>query len=534
MANSSLRVIAALGGLALVTVFVVITVEPLVNIENHLVEQTAHSSSRRRLLMGADDDDASVQGVLRGGDDDDDDYDVPIDGVQGMSIMPQNERRLGRKGKGKGGGEDGDEDSDNLSEGDGNLEEVCVKINFDGIPTGTIVSSVSSGFGIEGPTIAGTVSVYSVARGEELYVDPNRAMIFNTSDPTGQDHDLETGNALVPQRLEQMLIATEDFDSSDPDDEASGAHFEFLFGDFGPAGVVTIKDIYIMDTERGGTLRCYDAGDVGLRNDVGIFKHEFTGADGELTIVPMNVEGCQRLRLWMRGSGAMEIGEVCIKRPRGGGGDPMFKDSQGRRTQFWLPVGRFSSVLSVQGFELLMRVFGMPGSTQQWVNGVAIRKDGYILFDAVLVRNENNTVSIDARLDDGSVSVDTQKHYVSTLDALKVHVGKHDFPILPDVYGDEITIKTPGFVVRFFTMPARKFKDPLKAAAFAHFDFEFLHVASHGIDKPAEGLLADLYFQGEVAPHAPHAAFLRRPSVAEVAAIDRDFLESPDSLRLHS
>lgn len=517
MPTSPLRVIAALGGLAFLTTVLLVTIEPLLN-NNEIGEETAHaSSSRRRLLMGADDDDASVQGVLRGGDDDDDDYDVvPIDG-----------RRLGRKG-GNNGGNNGnvDEDADNL--GDEDLEEVCVKINFDGIPTGTIVSSLSSGFGIEGPTIAGTVSVYAVARGEDLYVDPNRAMIFNTSDPTGQDFDLETGNALVPERLEQMLIVSEDFDSNDPDDEASGGHFEFLFGDFGPAGVVTIKDILIMDTERGGTLRCYDAAGVGLRNDDGIFKHEFTGADGELTIVPMNVEGCQRLRLWMRGSGAMEFGEVCIMRPRGGGGDPMFKDSQGRRTQFWLPVGHFSSVLTVQGFELLMRVFGKPGSSQQWVNGIAIRKDGHVLFDAVLVRNEDNTVSIDARLDDGSVSIDTQKHYVSTLDALKVHVDKHDFPILPGVYGDEITVKTPGLVMRFFTMPARKFSDPIKAATYAHFDFEFLHVASQGV--PAQGLLADLYVHGEVSPHAPHAAYLRRPTAAEVADTDHNFLESPNAL----
>lgn len=460
-------------------------------------------------LMDDDDDDGSVHGVLFG----DDEEEPLFEGVQ----VSFEERRLGGK-----------EEED--------LEEVCAALNFEGIPTGTIVYSVTSGFGIEGPAIEGEVKIYAVEKNEDIWTDPNRAMIFNTSNPTGGDDDLETGNAMVPERLEQMLIISEDFDSTDPDDSAKGGHIEFDFSMFGPAGVVNIDTLLIMDNEEGGNARCFDAPNgARVRNADGDFRFNFQGQDGKLTPVDMGIEGCGLLRIRLKGSGAVELPEICIERPRGGGGDPIFKDTHGHRTQFWLPVGYFTQVLSIDGYELFMRVFGKLGSSQQWVDGIAVRKDGRVLFDALLDRSDDE-LSVVARLDDGAVAVDADngdERYASTIDDLKVRVNKHDFPILPGVFGDDITIKLPSLVMRFFTMPARKFKDPIKAAAFAHFDFEFLHVAkaTEAVVEPANGLLADLYFQTGVAPDAAHAAYLQRPSAADVAALDLDFVQSPDSLK---
>ncbi|MEO0678283.1 MAG: hypothetical protein AAFZ02_12080, partial [Pseudomonadota bacterium] len=49
------------------------------------------------------------------------------------------------------------------------------------------------------------------------------AMIFDSANPTGGDHDLETDT------LGNVLIISEDGDSHDPDDNAGGGIFTFDF-----------------------------------------------------------------------------------------------------------------------------------------------------------------------------------------------------------------------------------------------------------------------------------------------------------------
>jgi len=64
--------------------------------------------------------------------------------------------------------------------------------------------------------------------------DPhNPVMIFDSANPTGDDHDLETSN------LGNVLILSEDRDGNDPDDNASGGTFVFEFD--GPAFVDNIR-----------------------------------------------------------------------------------------------------------------------------------------------------------------------------------------------------------------------------------------------------------------------------------------------------
>ena len=74
-----------------------------------------------------------------------------------------------------------------------------------------------------------------------------QAMIFDTSNPTGGDHDLETSN------LGNVLIISEDGDSSDPDDNASGGTLSFTFDD-----ETTVESLTFLDNEEGATVKFYD------------------------------------------------------------------------------------------------------------------------------------------------------------------------------------------------------------------------------------------------------------------------------------
>jgi len=97
------------------------------------------------------------------------------------------------------------------------------------------------------------------------------AMIFDSSNPTGGDTDLGTPNLLFagpgvggggatnPDPLENILILTEDNDSSDPDDDARGGTITFDFVTDVAIFEVGILDI---DNERGGTVTLYDNGAV--------------------------------------------------------------------------------------------------------------------------------------------------------------------------------------------------------------------------------------------------------------------------------
>ncbi|MEL6266566.1 MAG: SdrD B-like domain-containing protein, partial [Pseudomonadota bacterium] len=71
------------------------------------------------------------------------------------------------------------------------------------------------------------------------------AMVFDSANPTGGDGDLATQVA----QLGNILIISEDGDSSDPDDNAGGGSLTFDF-DL-PAKVFDIK---VIDTEEGGTI----------------------------------------------------------------------------------------------------------------------------------------------------------------------------------------------------------------------------------------------------------------------------------------
>jgi len=119
-------------------------------------------------------------------------------------------------------------------------------IDFETLAEGAIVSSVSSGSGISGDVVSGSVSVF----GFNPMLAGNHAMIFDSSCPpggipsdcSGGDDDLGTPNIASsgPGRLNapgaasntvalgKLLIISVDLDGGDPDDaDLVGARFDF-------------------------------------------------------------------------------------------------------------------------------------------------------------------------------------------------------------------------------------------------------------------------------------------------------------------
>ncbi|PTX55830.1 CshA-type fibril repeat protein [Litoreibacter ponti] len=115
-------------------------------------------------------------------------------------------------------------------------------------------------------------------------------MVFDTSHPTGGDHDLATDN------LGNVLILSEDGDSSDPDDNAGGGTFIFEFDE--PSEVINFMGL---DLEEGGTVRLYD--ETGK-----LFKtvHIDATSNNAQQIVDINADNVSRMEIELCGSGAID------------------------------------------------------------------------------------------------------------------------------------------------------------------------------------------------------------------------------------
>ncbi len=121
--------------------------------------------------------------------------------------------------------------------------------------------------------------------------DPGKPpMIFDTANPTGGDTDLASTTA------GNVLIISEDGDSSDPDDNAGVAS---LYFDFDSPSQLT--SLTFLDTEESGFLYFFD--------DQGALIETLnipTTADGEQATLNFDVSGVSRLEVNLCGSGAID------------------------------------------------------------------------------------------------------------------------------------------------------------------------------------------------------------------------------------
>ncbi|WP_425039182.1 hypothetical protein [Primorskyibacter sp. S187A] len=119
----------------------------------------------------------------------------------------------------------------------------------------------------------------------------NDAMIFNTNAPTGGDHDL----AYTDQ--DNVLIISEDNDSSDPDDNAHGGTLSFEFDAPSTVNSLTLLDI----EEPGGTIELFDA-DGALLSSIGIPA----AGDNSAQTIDIGIENVAAMDVTLVGSGAVD------------------------------------------------------------------------------------------------------------------------------------------------------------------------------------------------------------------------------------
>ncbi len=153
------------------------------------------------------------------------------------------------------------------------------KLDFNDLNAGDIVGGQYAGNGV-------TISSGSAS---------NPIMIFDTANPTGGDHDLATNN------LGNVLIVSEDGDSSDPDDNGRGGKFIFNFDS--PAHV---ESLGFLDIEGGAWIKLYDEHG-NLIKQIDTAK---TADNGQLT-QHINVDGVARMEVIISGSGAID--NLCYK-----------------------------------------------------------------------------------------------------------------------------------------------------------------------------------------------------------------------------
>ncbi|MEM7694342.1 MAG: calcium-binding protein [Pseudomonadota bacterium] len=117
------------------------------------------------------------------------------------------------------------------------------------------------------------------------------AMVFDTDNPTGGDHDLAyTG-------LGGALIISEDGHSHDPDDSAKGGDVTFDF-----ANPVDLTSITLLDAERGATFTAFDA----AGNQIGVVTAGNGSDNDQRTIDLSSLDGVSKLVANIKGSGALD------------------------------------------------------------------------------------------------------------------------------------------------------------------------------------------------------------------------------------
>jgi gliding motility-associated-like protein len=177
-------------------------------------------------------------------------------------------------------------------------------VNFDngGFNAGNLVSEIN----FEG----GRIQVFGL---NPKFPDQNAAMIFDSGNPTGGDFDLGTPNeqyggpgmnlegGLVAGNdtaMHNVLIVSEDLDSTDPDDASD--HEISLVLDFSTP--VTLVSLDLLDLDSGEvTLILSDS----AGNEIYLTHIPETGCNGIANIV-LNIEGVSSIFLGLNGSGALD------------------------------------------------------------------------------------------------------------------------------------------------------------------------------------------------------------------------------------
>lgn len=149
----------------------------------------------------------------------------------------------------------------------------------------------------------------------------NAAMIFDSSNPSGEDLDLGTPNEAYggpgvsrdgPQEsnqeaLNNILIITEDFRRRDPDDSyVEGSFYEIDFSRYGD-GVVTMESFLLVDVDEAHLGEGTNVYLYGKDEELLFTKKIAQGMDNEVRLIDLeNTEGVEKMVLLLNNSGAID------------------------------------------------------------------------------------------------------------------------------------------------------------------------------------------------------------------------------------
>lgn len=183
-------------------------------------------------------------------------------------------------------------------------------IDFEGLASGTVVNAVSSGAGVSGDPIAGSVGVFGDSSNSSI--STNAALIFDSGCGgsafacTGADADLfkpVLGKVLIMG--ENLIDANADGRIDDPDDaDLRNAPFTFDYSGFG-SGSVIVESLDVMDVEarveEPATIELYGSG-MTLLATIAIPP---TGNNGVATVA-VGVSNVVAMKVKLQGSGAID------------------------------------------------------------------------------------------------------------------------------------------------------------------------------------------------------------------------------------
>ncbi|MEB3213404.1 MAG: glycerophosphodiester phosphodiesterase family protein, partial [Leptolyngbyaceae bacterium] len=151
------------------------------------------------------------------------------------------------------------------------LPDAPIDFEGEGLSAGTMVTDQFSGL---------TISTNKLG-----------VMIFDTANPTGGDDDLASDT------LGNVLIISEDGDSTDPDDDAKGGTIQFVWDE-----VVNISSVGLLDIEEsGGSIKLYGADNQML----GMVDTSNATDDGGTATIGVGISDVMRMDVEMTRSGAI-------------------------------------------------------------------------------------------------------------------------------------------------------------------------------------------------------------------------------------
>jgi len=171
-------------------------------------------------------------------------------------------------------------------------------------------------------------------------------------------------------------------------------------------------------------------------------------------------------------------------------GDPHIKLRNGTILQFWMPLARWLPLLEGPEYELLGKAFGRPGTSEQWFDGLAVRKKSAldnpnvevtipcaVPLDAAAGDSKDDAIHFVELVVDGARVTESGRVYQSDAGAVQVAASRYDLhKVTGVVENDMFIVKTPDFTFKLRTMTALKYDDAEERDDFLHLDFEFVAI----------------------------------------------------------